>query len=154
MGCWKCKGSKGNRRNGKNGARCTASSCKDAYKEYRKRCREATPTEGEAAPTAAEVMPGGMWVAWLEEILGERCCEPSKMSKKKRKNGPGSAARQQFLVRGTFLEEDGDDDDDDMDDTPDPNTFWVDKEALLETIAKGDVATALKERHEAVCGDL
>ena len=67
---------------------------------------------------------------------------------------PRSAARQQFLVRGTFLEEDGDSDGDDHDDTPEPNTFWVDKDVLLDTISKDDVEESLRLRHEAVCGEL
>jgi hypothetical protein len=99
-------------------------------------------------------MPAGMWVHEIVEILGERCCEPHNMSKKKRKNGPGPAYVQEFLVRGNYLEDDGDEDDEDDDETPEPNTFWVDKDTLLENIDVDDVKAKLRERHEMVMGDL
>ena len=77
------------------------------------------------------------------------------MSKKrKRKNGPGPAYHQEFLVRGTFLEDDGDADEEEDDDTPEPNAFWIYKANILETIDVADLKTALQERHEAVLGDL
>ena len=98
-------------------------------------------------------MPEGTWVQELDEILGERCCELRRLSHKKRKNGPGTLYQQQYLVRGKFLEEDGDQDDD-ADDSPEPNTYWVNEVDLLETIAKEDVEAALVERHEHVLGNL
>ena len=98
-------------------------------------------------------MPEGVWVNEIMEILGERCCEVHKLSKKKRKNGPGTAYAQEYLVRGTFLEDDGDDDGDE-DDVPEPNTFWVDKDALLDTIDRNDVKAALEERHKRVISEL
>ena len=157
MGCWYTECAKENPRNGKRGVTRSAFSCKEAYKAHRRKHADDAATEG-AAPVPAtvfgDVMPKNMWVSYLTEILGERCCEPHKISKKQRKNGPRSAARQQFLVRGTFLEEDGDSDSDERDDTPEPNTFWVDKDVLLDTISKDDVAESLRLRHEAVCGDL
>ena len=157
MGCWYTECAKENPRNGKRGVTRSAFSCKEAYKAHRRKHADDAATEG-AAPVPAtvfgDVMPKNMWVSYLTDILGERCCEPHKMSKKQRKNGPRSAARQQFLVRGTFLEEDGDSDGDDHDDTPEPNTFWVDKDVLLDTISKDDVKESLRLRHEAVCGDL
>ena len=67
--------------------------------------------------------------------------------------GPGSAYCQEFLVRGTFLEEDGDEDDED-DDTPEPNTFWVEKSVLLDTIDRRDVKAALEKRHKRVISEL
>ena len=70
----------------------------------------------------------------------------------RRKRGPGSAARQQFLVRGGFLV---DDDESDTEDTiPDNDTFWVDKDVLLDTIDKADVKAALKKRYESVIAGL
>ena len=147
-----CKGKKKQSRNGIGGKTCSAAECKRAYKEQ----REEQPTAGldVGMQVAADRMPSGMWVHEIEQILGERCCEPHTMSKKKRKNGPGPAYHQEFLVRGTFLEDDGDADDDEEDDTPEPNTFWVDKSALLESIAIEDVKEALATRHEAVMADL
>ena len=95
-----------------------------------------------------------MSVHEVEEILGERCCKPTEMTKKKRKNGPGKDLRQQFLVRGTFLQPADDDEDDEEDDTPEPDTFWVDKADLLATIHVQDVRDALVARHESVLAEL
>jgi hypothetical protein len=154
--CVICKGRRGQPRNGKTGKTCSANQCKLEYKEQRAQ-RGIAPTDGLAndiaAQAAAEAMPDGMWVHEIEEILGERCCELHTLSKKKRKNGPGSAYRQEYLVRGTFLEEDEDDEDED-DDTPEPNTFWVEKGVLLDTIAKSDVKAALEKRHKRVLSEL
>ena len=107
-----------------------------------------------AARAAAEKMPEGMWVNEIEEILGERGCELHILTKKKRKKGPGTAYVQEYLVRGTFLEDDGDEDDDDEDDVPEPNTFWVEKDALLDTIDREDVKAALVERHKRAISEL
>ena len=154
--CLICKGKKRQPRNGRGGRTCTANECKSAYKEQ----RAEQPTAGLALGAGAAVqqvderMPAGMWVHEIEEILGERCCELLQLSNKKRKNGPGSACKQEFLVRGTFLEDDGDEDDDEEDASPEPNTFWVLKDDLLATIAVGDIKTALQERHEAIMEDL
>ena len=101
-------------------------------------------------PSDAGKMPAHMWVKEIEEILGERCCEPHQMSKKKRKNGPGNTYCQEYCVRGHFLEDDGDAEDEQEDDVPEPNTFWVEQGELLETIDVEDVKEALKARHEAV----
>ena len=152
--CVICKGQKGNPRNGKRGRTCSAAECK---KDYAQR-RAQQPTVGLGAdvpPDAGDKMPFGMWVHEIEEILGERCCELHKLSKKKRKNGPSANFyEQEFLVRGTFLEDDGDADDEEEDDNPEPNTFWVSKDTLLQTIDIEDVKQALRERHEAVLADL
>ena len=155
-GCVECSGTNKLPRNGKRGATCSAHACKAAYAAKRAARAAAAAAElpaGEAAPALGEMMPEGMWVAELDEILGERCCELRSMTHKKRKNGPGASYRQQYLVRGKFLEDDGDEDDDD-DDSPEPNTFWVDEVDLLETISKGDVKDALILRHERVINDL
>ena len=64
-----------------------------------------------------------------------------------------SAARQQFLVRGSFLQ-DVEDGDEEEDDTPEPSTFWVNRDDLLETIAVEDVEEALEARQEAVMDGL
>ena len=104
--CVICSGQEKLPRNGPGGSTCSASRCKRAYKEQR-----ALPTVGLALGTDAlhsEKMPANKWVQSIEEILGERCCEPLKMSHKKRKNGPGASSVQEFLVRGYFLEDDGD----------------------------------------------
>ena len=89
----------------------------------------------------------------LQEILGERACVVRKLSKVQLKCGPRSAARQQFLVRGSFLV-DVEDGDEEEDDTPEPNTFWVHQADLLETISVDDVEEALEARQEAVMSGL
>ena len=145
---------KKNVRNGPNGATCTADRCKRKYaKQRRELDSEPAGGDGGAAVLAsADVMPANMWVNDVEEILGERCCERHKLSRVRRKRGPGSAARQQFLVRGGFLV---DDDESDTEDTiPDNDTFWVDKDVLLDTIDKADVKAALKKRYESVIAGL
>ena len=104
-------------------------------------------------------MPDSMWVHELTEILGERCCKPDTLSNKRRRWGPhlGRLIQyiQEFLVRGTFLEEDADDEDEPEDeDVPEPNTYWVTRADLLEPIDKEDVKAALKERQERVMSEL
>ena len=98
-------------------------------------------------------MPDNMWVHELEEILGERACVLQKLTKVQRKNGPRSAAKQQFLVRGHFLCV-VEDDDEDEDESPEPNTFWVDQDELLHTIVLSDVRKALEQRQKAVLAAL
>ena len=151
-GCVVCKGKQKRRRNGKGGNTCTANECKRVYKEQR--ANRSTEQDGAAgALSTSEKMPDGMSVHELHEILGERCCEQYKLTKKKRKNGPGNSYCQEFLVRGTFLQ--GDDTDDEQEDEmPEPNMFWVEKADLLETIDAEDVKTALTERHECVLRDV
>ena len=151
--CMICKGNKKRPRNGQGGRTCSADECKKAYKELRAQ-QTTVGLDVAGVPPAAGEMPKNMWVKEVEEILGERCCEPHRMSKKKRKNGPGNTYKQQFLVRGTFLEDDGDAEDTDDDETPEPETFWIDKADLLETIDIEDVKEALRKRHEDVLDDL
>ena len=150
-GCVICKGKKRQPRNGRGGNTCSAGDCKRRYKEQRLQPSVAAVTND--AHEAAD-LPDDMYVDKIKEILGERCCEPFKLSHKKRKNGPGTEYSQQFLVRGNFLTDDGDADDGDEDEEPEPNTFWVNKEDLLETIDKVDVEEALRVRHEKVVADL
>ena len=83
-----------------------------------------------------------MWVHELQEILGECACVVHELSKVQLKCGPRSAARQQFLVRGSFLM-DVEDGDEEEDNTPEPNTYWVHKADLLKTIAVDDVEDRL-----------
>ena len=155
-GCVRCQGKSGQPRNGPGGRTCSAARCKREYKEERE-ARGLAPTLGLdndlAAQATAEKLPEGTWVNEIEEILGERCCKLHTLTKKKRKNGPGTAYVQEYLVRGTFLEDDEDADDED-DDAPEPNTFWVEKSVLLDTIAKSDVKAALEERHKRVISEL
>ena len=71
--------------------RCTGSACKAALTASRQPQGGTASTEGlvvAAAQAAAEEMPHGVSVHEVEEILGERCCKPTEMTKKKRKNGP------------------------------------------------------------------
>lgn len=99
------------------------------------------------------MMPETMWVHELEEILGERCCIVRQLSPIQRKCGPRSKARQQFLVRGKFVHEVGEDEEEE-DDEPALDTFWVDQDELLSTIAVDDIEEALETRHEAVVAGL
>ena len=105
--------------------------------------------QGEAV---ADTMPDGMWVHELEEIIGERSCVLHLLSAVQRKCGPRSAARQQFLVRGTFLR--AVDDYEEEDDSPEYYTYWVDKDELLATIDVDAVEEKLEERQESVLADL
>ena len=157
-GCVECSGARKRPRNGDGGATCSAAQCKKAYKQRRSAPQTAQDSEDPASldtiqRSAGDMLPAGKWVHEIEEILGERCCEPSQLTYKQRKNGPGSAYVQQYLVRGTFLEEDGDDDDDD-DETPEPNTYWVLAVDLSETILARDIKVALRQRFERVIGDV
>ena len=146
-----CK--KKNVRNGPGSATCAAASCKRKYAKLRELDGEPAGGDGGAAVLAgADVMPDNMWVNDVEEILGERCCEPQKLSRGRRKRGPGSAARQQFLVRGGFLVDD--DESDTEGNIPANDTFWVDQDVLLDSISKADIKAALKKRYESVLAGL
>ena len=95
-----------------------------------------------------------MMLRGIEEILGERCCEPHAMNKLQRKNGPRSSYRQQFLVRGSLLiVDDGDDEEDDQ---PGPNTYWVDQNALTAcaSTTAAAVLVAVAKRHAPVIASL
>ena len=93
-----------------------------------------------------------MMLRGIEEILGECCCEPHAVNKLQRKNGPRSSYRQQFLVRGSFLIVD--DEDNEEDDQPEPNTYWVDQNALFASITAAAVREAQVERHAHVIASL
>ena len=156
-GCEFCGGSKGCPRASPNAVRCTAGECKTALTAKRAAGKAGT-LQAEASQAAAgddehEMMPGNMWVHELEEILGERCCIVKKLSAVQRKCGPRGKARQQFLVRGKFLQE-VDSDDEDEDDEPALDTFWVDQSDLLSTIAVDDIEEALEARQDAVVAGL
>ena len=157
-GCFHCHGKSGKPRASQNAVRCTASACKNALTKKRKQEKaEQTPT-AEVADTAladTENMPDGLWVHELTEILGERCCKVRNLSNKRRRCGPcGTSYEQEFLIRGLFLEEDADDEEAEDEDVAEPNTYWVTRADLLETIDVADVKTALKERQERVLGEL
>eukprot|EP00966_Prymnesium_polylepis_P287926 6650091-Prymnesium_polylepis.2 len=158
-GCRFCKGKKGLPRASPNAVRCTASECTKALTRERQAAKgqQEQPPEA-AAPQqlleSAEEMPDGMWVHELTEILGERCCRLHLLSKKRRRVGPRDSYQQEYLIRGTFLEDDGDEGEEDEEDVPEPNTYWVTEEDLLQTIEREDVKTALKERQERVLRDL
>ena len=89
-----------------------------------------------------------MMLRGIEEILGECCCEPHAMNKLQRKNGPRSSYRQQFLVRGSFLIVD------EEDDQPEPNTYWVDQNALTASTTAAAVLVAVAKRHAHVIASL
>ena len=74
------------------------------------------------------------------------------MNKLQRKNGPRSSYRQQFLVCGSFLiVDDGDDEEDDQ---PEPNTYWVDQNALTASTTAAAVLVAVAKRHAHVIANL
>ena len=99
---------------------------------------------------SSEEMPDGVWVHELTEILGERCCRVRLLSNKRRRAGPRDSYQQEYLVRGTFLEDDGDEGEEGDEDIPEPNTYWVTEEDLLQTIERADVKEALQERQKRV----
>jgi len=118
-----------------------------------KRQQSQAAAEQDKAPAAvgSECMPEGMWVHEVVEILGERCCRPDKLSAKRRRSGPRDSYRQEFLIRGTFLEDDGDEgNEEDEEDVPEPNTYWVTLDDLLQTIEKSAVLEHLSARHDSV----
>ena len=105
MGCVECSGAKGCPRNGRRGATCSAAKCKADYAAGRRPDAAVVRGMDIAAPAFNEMMPSGTWIQELDEILGERCCVLAQLTKKKRKNGPGTAYAQQYLCRGKYLEE-------------------------------------------------
>ena len=156
-GCFNCGGSKGCPRASPNSTSCTAGACKRALAAKRA-AEKAGALQPVASQAAAgdddhEMMPENMWVHELEEILGERCCVVKKLTAVQRKCGPRGKARQQFLVRGRFLQE-VEDDDEEEDDEPALDTFWVHQTDLLSTIAVDDVEEALEARQDAVVAGL
>ena len=89
----------------------------------------------------------------LKAILGERCCKPSKLSNKRRRCGPRDSYLQEFLVLGTFLEDDGDEadeDDDDDEDVPLAGMYWVTQDDMYQTIEPADVKAAVEKRQQEV----
>mmetsp|Transcript_5024 Transcript_5024/g.16342 ORF Transcript_5024/g.16342 Transcript_5024/m.16342 type:complete len:86 (+) Transcript_5024:282-539(+) len=79
---------------------------------------------------------------------------PRRFSAHWRAEEAAGVDQQEYLIRGTFLEDDGDEGEEDEEDVPEPNTYWVTEEDLLQTIERDDVRAALKERQERVLGDL
>ena len=156
-GCYNCGGKNGCPRASPNSTRCTAWACKMALTAKRAADKDAASQpvalQAAAGDDEHEMMPATMWVHELEEILGERCCIIKNLSPVQRKCGPRSKARQQFLVRGRFLQE-VESDDEDEDDEPALDTFWVDQTDLLSTIAVDDVEEALETRQAAVVAGL
>lgn len=151
--CTVCQGSSGRPRNGTGGRTCTANKCKNQYKALRHGGSE--QVEQVQSPATVQInheqMPDNMQVEEMNKILGERCCRPSKLAPKRRRSGPGSAYEQEYLILGTFIENDeGDDEDDEDEIVPEPNTYWVAEADLLETIDPADVKKLLIERHKEV----
>ena len=157
-GCFNCHGANGCPRDVGNSIRCTASQCKRALTHRNRQARLAHEADGPpAAETAAlaDAMPNNMKVKELIEILGERCCRPSDLDSTRRRSGPGKRYRQEFCVRGSFIEEEiSEDEDDDYEVLPEPNTFWVDKDLLVQHVGKPSVKEAVKERQKQVLAEL
>ena len=53
-------------------------------------------------------------------------------------------------MRGSFLENDHDAEEEEEDEAPEPNTFWVDQDALVRDVGKESVKKALRVRQERV----
>ncbi len=155
-GCFHCEGRSGCPRAAGNSVRCSAAECKRALTAKRAAAKagasQQVASQAAAGDDDHEMMPENMWVHELEEILGERSCSVKKLTLVQRKCGPRSQARQQFLVRGRFLQEV--EDDEEEDDEPAMDTFWVDQTDLISTIAVGDVEEALETRQDAVVAGL
>ena len=158
QGCVICHGTSGCKRKMPGGSTCTKRSCQDEYTLQRKQAKLPVQTQPatELDMDNVEDMPEYMYVVDLQEILGERCCRPSQLSNPERRGGPRQKSKyQEFLVRGSFLEnqpEDGDDDEDDDDWEPPPfdSTFWVSSADLYENIDYADVRQAIVERQKKV----
>jgi hypothetical protein len=119
--------------------------------EKRQQAQTAAEQETASAAVGSDSMPEGMWVHELIEILGERCCRPERLTAKRRRSGPRDSYQQEFLVRGTFLEDDGDEgSEEDEEDVPEPNTYWVTQDDLLQTIEKSVVLEHLHARQDHV----
>ena len=160
--CVICKGDRHRPRNGKGGNTCSASQCKKSYQAQREMQQQLGGNELPSVASFNELLPENKTVRELNQILGERCCEPHKLSPKKRRGGPGSSYCQQFLVRGNFLEsgppeaeeEDDDVESDDYEETLEPGMYWVDADTLVGALGPEPVKVALMERQKRVLGDL
>ena len=116
---------------------------------------DAQAVQGPVTDYAVEEMPDNMSVVEVLAILGERCCVLRKLKRKQRRGGPAQAYSQQFLVRGTFMEDDDSDDEGECEEeVPEPDTYWVDQEVLLATIQVEDVKRRWMKRHERVLSGL
>ena len=98
--CRICKGRKGRGRNN-GGKTCSAYECKERYKLERALAADRTGMVT-AAEDDAEDLPSDKSVVKLHEILGERCCQPSKLKNKQRRSAlRRKAYHQEYLVRGS-----------------------------------------------------
>ena len=156
-GCFNCAGANGCPRDVGNSIRCTSSRCKRALTARNKLAKLAAEHAAEAsAPIAEQLvltdeMPNNMKVHELTAILGERCCKVNELDPTRRRSGPGKRYRQEFCVRGTFIDEDvSEDEDDDYEILPEANSFWVDKDLLVQHVGKPKVKSALKARQQEV----
>jgi predicted secreted protein len=157
-GCFNCHGANGCPRATGNSIRCTANSCKEALTQRNKEARLAAAAAAPAVatqPVLADEMPDDMQVHELAEILGERGCKVHELDSTRRRSGPGKYSRQEFCVRGTFINEEiSEDEDEDYELVPEANTYWVDQDDLRKVLGKPALKRALKARHEKVLGGI
>ena len=162
--CRICKGRKGRGRNN-GGKTCSAYECKEQYKRERALAADRTGTVT-AAEDDAEDLPSDKSVVKLHEILGERCCQPSKLKNKQRRSAlRRKSYHQEYLVRGSFLEDgsedeaegEGDEEDEEEDEAPyepEENMYWVAQDILIAAIGGAQVKRAITARQRQVSRDL
>ena len=157
------KGHKRLRRNGPVGLTCRAGSCKREYRDQRRtRTGDHTGTATvSAAVEDAEDLPSDMSVVRLYEILGERCCQPSRLGRKHRASPlRRKVYHQEYLVRGSFLEDgsedegEGEDEEDEGEDeapyAPKDDMYWIAQDMLIKAIGGAQVKKAIAARQKQV----
>ena len=161
--CKICKGHKRLRRNGPGGLTCRAAYCKREHRNQRRtRTGDHTGTATvSAAVEDAEDLPSDMSVVRLYEILGERCCQPSRLGRKHRASPlRRKVYHQEYLVRGSFLEDgsedegEGEDEEDEGEDeapyAPKDDMYWIAQDMLIEAIGGAQVKKAIAARQKQV----
>lgn len=161
--CKICKGHKRLRRNGPGGLTCRAASCKREHRNQRRtRTGDHTGTATvSAAVEDAEDLPSDMSVVRLYEILGERCCQPSRLGRKHRASPlRRKVYHQEYLVRGSFLEDgsedegEGEDEEDEGEDeapyAPKDDMYWIAQDMLIKAIGGAQVKKAIATRQKQV----
>ena len=109
----------------------------------------------------AEDLPSDMSVVRLYEILGERCCQPSRLGRKHRASPlRRKVYHQEYLVRGSFLEDgsedegEGEDEEDEGEDeapyAPKDDMYWIAQDMLIKAIGGAQVKKAIAARQKQV----
>ena len=161
--CKICKGRRRLGRNGNGGLTCRAGSCKREYRNQRRtQTGDHTGTATvSAAVEDAEDLPSDMKVVTLHEILGERCCQPSRLGRKHRASPlRRKVYHQEYLVRGSFLEDgsedegEGEDEEDEGEEeapyAPKDDMYWIAQDMLIKAIGGAQVKKAIAARQKQV----